>query len=373
VATIISSEIGSLPPRTSVDTLWSGARKAQSIIPLLGVGDEDYRVFRGEVVKAFTDKLVAGIDVPNYPQFRDMNTMFFALMEGFEKSGGGLMAVKAVQAKPGASIPEVDAIKSGASEIRGASGVDRVRVKICITGPYTLASFFQLKTPGLIEELGRALGDILDRSLFSNRSGEVAHVCVDEPVLGFMNDPLLDYGSEGRESLRRAWDHVCGVASSRGVDTSMHLHDTSENLFWDVEHLGSVMSHIGDPLYTQDSVKRRLEETDKMLWATVGVTQFDNLIAAYHLDRGFTGNVPEKIGETWTAIRNGSVDPYMFLEEPARMRRRLEEIAGFFGVERISYASPECGLSSFPSYEAALECLRMTSQAIDGFRESLGG
>ncbi|HUV34885.1 MAG TPA: hypothetical protein VMW22_08115 [Candidatus Desulfaltia sp.] len=373
MSTIISSDIGSLPPRTSTDTLWSGARKAQSIIPLLGVGDEDYRVFQGEVVTAFTDKLVAGVDVPNYPQFRDMNTMYLALMEGFEKTSGGLMAVKTVQAKPGASIPEVDAIKRGATKIRDASGADRVRVKVCVTGPYTLASFFQHKTPGLIEELGRALGDILDRSLFSNRSAEVAHVCVDEPVLGFMNDPLLDYGSEGRETLRRAWDHVCGVASSMGVDTSMHLHDTSENLFWEVEHLGSVMSHVGDPLYTQDSVKRRLEETDKMLWATVGVTQFDSLIGAYYAERGFAGNMPEKIGETWTGIRGGSVDPYLFLEEPARMRGRLEEITGFFGAERISYASPECGLSSFPSYEVALECLRRTSEAIDGFRGSMGG
>lgn len=373
MATIISSDIGSMPPRTSIDTLWSGARKAQSIIPLLGVGDEECMVFQGEVTTAFIDKLVAGVDVPNYPQFRDMNTMFFALMEGFEKTGGGLMAVKTVKAKPGASIPEVDAIKRGSSKIRGASGADKVRVKVCVTGPYTLASFFQHKTPGLIEELGRALGDILDRSLFSSRSAEVAHVCVDEPVLGFMNDPLLDYGSEGRESLRWAWDHVCRVASSRGADTSMHIHDTSENLFWEVEHLGSVMSHVGDPLYTQESVKRRLEETDKMLWATVGVTQFDNLIAMHHAERGFSGNMPEKIGETWTDIRGGSVDPYVFLEKPTRMRGRLEEIAGFFGAERISYASPECGLSSFPSYEVALECLRRTVEAIDGFRGSLGG
>jgi methionine synthase II (cobalamin-independent) len=267
----------------------------------------------------------------------------------------------------------VDAIRRGSSRIRDASGVDRVRVKVCVTGPYTLASFFQLKTPGLIEELGRALGDILGRSMFGNKSAGVANVCVDEPVLGFMNDPLLDYGSEGREALRRAWDHICWVASSKGVDTSMHIHDTSENLFWEVEHLGSVMSHVEDPLYTQDSVRRRLEETDKMLWATVGVTQFDSLISMHNAERGFSGNVPEKIGETWTGIRDGSVDPYMFLEEPARMMERLEGIAGFFGAERISYASPECGLSSFPNYEVALECLRRTSDAIHGFRRSLGG
>jgi 5-methyltetrahydropteroyltriglutamate--homocysteine methyltransferase len=337
------------------------------------VRDDDYFVFRSEVVKAFTDKLLAGIEVPNYPQFRDMNTMFFTLMEGFEKTSGGLMAVNNLEAKPEASIPEVDVIRKDSAEIRDASGSDRVRVKICVTGPYTLASFFKLRTPNLFEALGNATGDILSRSMFSNKSAEVAHVCLDEPVLGFLNDPLLDYGAEGRESLMRAWEYVCRVASSRGVDTSMHLHDTSENLFWDVKHLGSVMTHVGDPLYTQESAKQRLEETDKMLWATVGVTQFDNLISAYLAGQGFNGNMPEKIGETWTGIRVGSIDPYIFLEEPARMRKRLEGIAGFFGVERIAYASPECGLSSFPSYNVALECLRMTSEAIDGFRRSLCG
>jgi hypothetical protein len=147
----------------------------------------------------------------------------------------------------------------------------------------------------------------------------------------------------------------------------MHLHDTSESLFWDVEHLGHVMSHVGDPLYTQESTRRRLEETDKMMWATVGVTQFDNLIAMHHVSQGFTGDMPEKIGETWTGIRKSLVDPYVFLEETGTMERRLEAIAGFFGADRIAYASPECGLNSFPSYEVALECLRRTAEAISRF------
>jgi len=367
VAPITSSDIGSLPTRSSPEALSSGARLSNSLLPLLGLSDPNYVAFRDEVVAAFIDKLRAGVDVPNYPQFRDMNQMFLGLMEGVEKTSEGLMAVGKIRAKLGAGIPEVEAIKGSASAVRDAAGVNRVRVKICVTGPYTLASLFQMRTPELIEELGRALGDILGRSMFSGRSAEVAHVCVDEPVLGFMNDPLLDYGSDGREALRRAWDHVCGVATSKGADTSMHLHNTSENLFWEVEHLGSVMSHVGDPLYAQESVKRRLEETDKMIWATIGVTQFDNLIGYHYAAQGYGGDMPEKIGETWTGIRKRAVDPYMFLEETAVMEKRLETISGFFGADRIVYASPECGLNSFPSYEVAMECLKRTMEAISGF------
>jgi len=367
VAPITSSDIGSLPAISSPEAISSGARLSNSLLPLLGLGDPNYVTFRDDVVKAFIDKLKMGVEVPNYPQFRDMNQMFLALLEGVEKTDVGLVAVKRIRAKLGAGIPEVEAIKGSASAVRDAAGADRVRVKVCVTGPYTLASLFQMRTPELIDDLGRALGDILGRSMFRGRSAEVTHVCVDEPVLGFMNDPLLDYGSDGRETLRKAWDHLCGVATSRGADTSMHLHNTSENLFWDVEHLGSVMSHVGDPLYAQESVKRRLEETDKMIWATIGVTQFDNLIGYHYAAQGYGGEMPEKIGETWTGIKKGSVDPYAFLEETAVMEKRLEAISGFFGADRIVYASPECGLNSFPGYEVAMECLRRTMEAISGF------
>jgi 5-methyltetrahydropteroyltriglutamate--homocysteine methyltransferase len=367
VAPITSSDIGSLPSISSPEALSSGARLSNSLLPLLGLSDPNYVAFRDDVVTAFIDKLKMGVKVPNYPQFRDMNQMFLALMEGVEKTEGGLVAVRKVRAKLGAGIPEVEAIKGSASAVRDAAGVDRFRVKVCVTGPYTLASLFQVRTPELIVDLGRALGEILSRSMFSSQSAEVTHVCVDEPVLGFMNDPLLDYGSDGRETLRRAWDHICGVATSRGADTSMHLHNTSENLFWDVEHLGSVMSHVGDPLYTQESVKRRLDETDKMIWATIGVTQFDNLIGYHYAAQDYGGDMPEKIGETWTGIKKGSVDPYMFLEESTVMEKRLEAISGFFGADRIVYASPECGLNSFPGYEVAMECLKRTMEAISGF------
>ena len=67
--------------------------------------------------------------------------------------------------------------------------------------------------------------------------------------------------------------------------------------------------------------------------------------------------MPEKIGEAWTAIRNGDTDPYLFLEERNLMRKRLRKVIDNFGIERIAYGSPECGLNSFPGYNVALECL----------------
>ena len=368
-----SSDIGSVPSRIDTDIIRSGARKANSLLPFLGVSNEDYVDFEEAVVSSFIDKLKVGVDVPNYPQFRDMNEMYFELMDGIERIDGALHVVNGIKAKQGAAIPETEAIRREAREIKSSSERDKVRIKVCVTGPYTLASFFQFKTPSLYLELAEALADILEVSMFKNGSAEISHLSVDEPVLGFMNDPLLDYGSDGREALRKAWDKICYVAKSHGADTSMQLHNTSENLFWDAEYLDIIASHVGDPLYTQESVKERLEETDKRLWAAIGVTQFDTLIENYYVAQGFTGNIPEKIGEVWTGLRKATIDPYIFLEDTGLMRKRLNAVSEYFGSERIACVSPECGLNSFPEYEVALECLERASSVVEDFNSDTVG
>lgn len=364
---MLSSDIGSIPTKINGDTIWNGASRTRSLLPLLGVGNDDYEIFKDELVSTFIDKITAGVDVPNYPQFRDMNEMYFTLMNGFTKQGGALIAQDEIRARSGTAIPETEILKRESSKICNETGIDSVKIKACVTGPYTLASFFQYKSPGLYEELGHSIASILRESIFNTKSAVLCHVSIDEPVLGFMNDPLLDYGSDGRESLRKAWEEIAYVGASHGMDVSMHLHDTSENLFWDVEHLGVLASHVDDPIYTQESTKARLEETDKHLWAPVGITLYDTLIENFYRAKGFTGNIPEKIGEVWTDIRKGNVDPFMFLEEASLMKNRLEKIIDFFGSERIAYASPECGLNSFPEYGVAIECLRRASSVIASF------
>ena len=80
-----------MPSRIGEDVIWGGSRLSRSLLPLLGVNNEEYELFKDELVKAFIEKIKAGVDVPNYPQFRDMNEMFFTLMTGFEKQSGALL------------------------------------------------------------------------------------------------------------------------------------------------------------------------------------------------------------------------------------------------------------------------------------------
>jgi 5-methyltetrahydropteroyltriglutamate--homocysteine methyltransferase len=207
--------------------------------------------------------------------------------------------------------------------------------------------------------------------VFTSKNVDITLLCIDEPVLGFLNDPLLDYGSEGRVSLRKAWDEICRAATIRGVETSMHLHDTSDDLFWEVDRLSIVESHVDDPLYTLESTKKRLEETDKFLKASIAVTLFDTLIESELRKEGAMGEVQERIGEIWTQIRNNCIDPHIFIDDINLMSARLASIIKRFGPERINYAGPECGLGGWPSYDSAMECLRRISITIHSFNNNL--
>jgi len=370
---IASYDVGSLPLRIEPSVLWRGARASQTLLPLLQApGEEEFRLFEEEVVEAFSDKVRAGIDIPNYPQFRDMNEMFLELIRGIEKTEAGYIALRRPSVRQGASIPEVDALRRNASKIRDLTGVDRIRVKVCVTGPYTLASFFGKKDSRLFEDLGRAVADIASHSIFDTRHAGVSLLCIDEPVFGFLNDPLLDYGSDGRDSLRKAWDGICRGATAKGVETAIHLHDTSDDLFWDVEHLNVVESHVDDPIYASEATGERLKGTDKQLKASICITIFDQLIVEKLRREGVSGNLQQRVGETWSEIKSGRIDPYIFLEEPKLLHKRLRKLVERFGFERIPHAGPECGLRSFPTYDCAIECLRRVSMAVETYKAGIG-
>jgi len=322
-----------------------------------GSEEDSLSVFEGEVVGAFIDKLRAGIEVPNYPQFRDMNEMILEMLLGITRTESGYIATQKPYSKSGSTVPEVSILKQNISKIREAVNLDKVPMRICITGPYTLSSFFSKASPELLRGLGEALADIASRSIFSVREGEVTLLSIDEPVLGFLNDPLLDRGFEGREALIHALEQICSTASSRKVETMLHLHNTSENLFWEVEHLNIIEPHVDDPLYRQENTKKLLDEADKRLKASISVTRFDDLIRAKTAHE-------EDLGNIWTDIRRGKIKPENYLEDIRTMVKRLRAMEKTFGAERISYAGPECGLQGFPSYDCAMECLRRTAGAV---------
>lgn len=346
---------GKLPLAGNSEKYCACAKSFSSIMKYLYTAD--YDSFTTTIVQGFLDKLKAGVGIPNYPQFRDMNEMFLERIDGIEKAGSAYhMAGVPSVSNENAKITEVSVIKERSKDIYETMG-QPYRLKVCITGPFTLASLFSERRADAYLKLGDALAKIVDANVFNNKYGSVELVAVDEPTLGFVDDSALDYGSEGREALLKAWDKIMSRANSHGSKAIIHLHNTSNNLFWDVKNLHVIESHVGDPLYRSEKTKKRLEETDKFLKAPLAVTQFDNLILR-------TGIGLEEAAEVWNKIRKRETDPVEFLENSDTMKQRLVELQKRFGEERIPYAGLECGLGSHPSYECAIEYLRRLTKAV---------
>jgi len=357
-----SCDAGSLPFVGNFEKFSEGASKYGLVT------SEATRFFEKMIVEGFVDKVKAGIDVANYPQYRDMNKMFFDMIEGLEKINGGYIETAALGFKKGISaIPEASVIKNRSNEIHEKLG-QPFKLRICITGPYTMSSFFAFKDKGTFIRLGNMLTQIIENNVFNSKHGGVQLVSVDEPVFGFVDDPLLDRGSEGRENLLKAWESMMGRIKAKGAQTCLHLHNTSDELFWATKSLDVIESHVDDPFYQAKRTRELLESMDKSLKASITVTDFDQLIRnkvmAKSPQKPNGISVNEKIADAWKSLNKQEIDPVIFVEDTELMKERLKKITETFGVNRVSYAGPECGLRSFPTYDSALECLRRVSRTI---------
>jgi 5-methyltetrahydropteroyltriglutamate--homocysteine methyltransferase len=363
-----SCDVGSLPLVGDSSKFVEGASRF-SLYP----ADESAEFFEEKVLEGLLDKIRVGIDVPNFPQFRDMNEMFLSMIDGVEKLEGGYLETKIPSVKTDRScIPEVMVIEKHSQTIQEKKGA-AFEVRICVTGPYTLSSFFPYKREDIFIRLGNVISQIVENSIFNNRHGRVSLVSVDEPLFGLQDDSLIDFGSEGRENLRRAWESIFHKIKSKNAQTLIHLHSTVDELFWDIDSLEIIESHVDDPIHQRKTTKEKLESTDKFLKASLAVNDFDTLIK-----KGIVADSPEKltesdlnerIAEAWTDIKHGRINPETFLESVELMKSRLVKVVERFGAERVLYAGPECGLKGYPTYETALECLRRVSSAVESFEK----
>ena len=360
---IKSCDAGSLPFVGDIEKFLEGATRF-GFHPV----EDSVKFFEKMVVEGFLDKVGVGIDVPNYPQFRDMSEMFLAMVDGVERVKGGYLETKILSVKADRShIPEVMVIEKNSHMIYEKKG-GPFEVKVCVTGPYTLSSLFLHRDNEIFSRLGNTISQIVENNVFSEKRGKVGLIALDEPVFGLQDDPLIDFGSKGRENLRKAWESVFHKAKSKNAQTLLHLHNTADELFWDIKSLDVIDSHVDDPIYQMKKTKEGLESTDKFLKASISVADFDTLIKKRIITTSRQEMtelaINERIAEAWTGITSRKTDPEIFLEKLDIMKKRLVEIVDRFGIERVLYAGPECGLKGVPTYKCALECLRRVSSAV---------
>ncbi|MFH0749028.1 MAG: hypothetical protein V1915_03830 [Candidatus Bathyarchaeota archaeon] len=361
-----SYDVGSMPFQGDFARFVDGSR-TDSILGLLNnIGSSDNRrFFENKVINVFVDKIKVGVSIPNYPQFRDMSEMFLQSLKGIVKTGNGYRIIDKIScSEKELEIPEVGILNERAREISERLGAP-FNVKICVTGPYTLASQFVDKKSQLFIQLGEMIAKIIEKNVVNGKFCSVALVAVDEPVLGLLDDSTLDYGCSGREDLLKAWEIIFHKIKSRNIQSIIHLHNTTNDLFWQVPSLDIIESHVEDALYSSPRIKKKLEESDKFLKASICVTDFDNLIQRIERSRGNTDEamINQRIAEIWTLIKTGKINPTTFLEQTEVLSNRLKKIVRRYG-ERVAFAGPECGLRSFPTYGSAIECLRRVCEAV---------
>jgi 5-methyltetrahydropteroyltriglutamate--homocysteine methyltransferase len=365
---IRTCDVGSFPFAGDSEKFVDGASRFS-----LYSADESAEFFEKKVLEGLLDKIRVGIDVPTFPQFRDMNTMFLSMLNGIEKVKDGYLEtdIPSVRADKN-RIAEVMVIEKHSKLIHETKG-EQFEIRICVTGPYTLSSFFPYRNKNIFSRLGAVISQIAENSIFNDKYGRVSLVSVDEPLFGLQDDALIDFGSDGRENLRRAWESIFQKVKSKNAQTLMHLHNTVDELFWDVDSLDVIESHVDDPIYQMKKTKEKLESTDKFLKSSIAVSEFDNLIRQRILSSSQEKlaeiSANEKVAESWTGISHGTIDPMVFLEDVDAMKMRLAKIVDMFGAERVQYAGPECGLKGFPTYESALECLKRVCSAVESYRK----
>ena len=329
--------------------------------------DDLQRYFDGKVEEGFLAKRRAGIDIPNYPQFRDMSKMFLEVLTGIGETSEGYTQTDSIVVRPGFSeIPEVATIRRNAKKIAKNDGDSPVRLKVSITGPYTLASMLSEKYVETFTNLADALKAIAVANVFVEKYGEVKLLFIEEPLFGLVDDPLLDFGQKGRESLLHAWEKILSAAKSKGVQTGIHLHSTNDGLFWDVKGLDVMETHVADPFYESVETRKNLQKTDKFAKASIAVTDFDHLIRNQIAEEGRSmkeSAMNDRVGDVWDRILKNSVGTLRFLEEIDLMKKRLATIVRILGSERVPYAGPECGLKGFPDIASATELLRRVAKA----------
>ena len=358
---IKSCDVGSLPFSGNFAKFLEGASQFGS-----SCSDDASSYFCSKVVTSFLDKAQTGINIPYYPQFRDMNSMFLELIDGVEKLKKGYVESKDMSLKErGESIPEVKVIKENSRQISEVLG-HSFELGVCVTGPYTLSSQFAVRDTGLFLRRGYVISKLIENTVFNEKHGTVSLISVDEPIFGFLSDPLIDPDCEGRKNLRKAWELITRVSktSSSSVQTCIHLHSTADKLFWEVESLDVIEAEMKNFLYQSKETKKLLEAYDKFLKATACTTNFDELIREKATtSHQQNADINQKIKENWKKILNGELNATAFLEDTALIRKRILDIANRYGRERVPYASPECGLRGYPTYECALECLRRVAVA----------
>lgn len=285
-------------------------------------------------------KISAGVQVPTYPQLRDMIGMFMHPMRSPETTEAPYLI-----RRDAAEIIELDALRSIGRSIR-----------VCVTGPLELyiSEFGSTDYTDLLFNIAESVSRFIDSSLEkARRLGiDVAVISIDEPSLGISSSIVFS-----EDEIVKALE-VASRGCAGKVDVQVHLHSpVYAELCARVPGINVIgVESASHPDYLDIIDRKVLEENDTFIRA--GIARTDILSMVARLNERLNTNLWEQPERLEAEI--------LRLESPEVIRKRLERAVRMFGG-LVRYAGPDCGLGSWPSQHLAAELLRSCARAIETF------
>lgn len=285
-------------------------------------------------------KISAGVQVPTYPQLRDMIGMFMEPMRSPETTEAPYLV-----RRDAAEIIELDALTSIGRSIR-----------VCVTGPLELyiSEFGSTDYADLLFNMAESVSRFIDSSLEkARRLGiDVAVISIDEPSLGISSSILFP-----EDVIIEALEMASRTCAGR-VDVQVHLHSpVHAELCARVPGINVIgVESASHPDYLDIIDREVLLENDTYIRAGIARTDILSMVAG--LNERLSTNLWEQPERLEAEI--------LRMESPEVIKMRLERAVRMFG-DLVRYAGPDCGLGSWPSERLAAGLLRNCAKAIEMF------
>ena len=301
---------------------------------------------------AMQQKIDAGVDVPTYPQFRDMNQMFLEIIND-ESAQEELLIVR----KDRARIMELSAMEDVGAQYLNKTG-KKLNIRLCVTGPIELylKQFGGTAYKDVLNAFATSIDRFISNSIDNAKQFRISVISIDEPSIG-INPQIMFSDNDMIEALTLATK----TSGLNKIDTEIHLHSPLHyKLVCRVPSIGIIgVESAASPSYLDLIDKKDLGDFDKFL--RIGVSRTDIFGMAAVLNEKYNTNVwkePAKLDEITTQM-----------ETPQIIAKRLQKAYSIFG-DRIKYAGPDCGLGSWPSQELASNLLKNTGAGIKEFQKN---
>lgn len=294
-------------------------------------------------------KIEAGVDIPTYPQFRDMNQMFLEIIND-ESAQEEPLIVK----KERARIMELTALEEVGAQYLKRTG-HKLNVRVCVTGPLELYlnQFGGTAYKDVLNAFATSIDRFIANSIDNAKQFRIATISIDEPSIG-INPQIMFNDNDIIESLNIA----TRTSGLNKIDTEIHLHSPLHyKLICRVPSIGIIgVESAANPSYLDLIDKKDLEDHNKYL--RVGISRTDIFGMAAVLNEKYGTNVWKEPGRLEEIVTE--------METPGIIAKRLHKADSIFG-DRIKYAGPDCGLGSWPSQELAFKLLKNTCIGIKEF------